>query len=125
MVGETAAGEEAMSSRAEILASVRQSTGDHSATLDAEYAAIPREYRRAGQLNREEMLNLLADRLHDYDAVVYRCATNDIAPTVAAAMAARGKSSLLEPGNLPPEWLPSTHNFPQVDGMSYSELDRG
>jgi L-lactate dehydrogenase complex protein LldG len=114
-----------MSSRAEILKKIGQAVGDNSATRSEEYAAIARDYRHVGKQSREEILTLLTGRLHDYDAVVYRCSANDIAQTVATAMAARGKSSLLRPEGLPLEWLPSAHIFPPVDGMSYQEVDRG
>jgi L-lactate dehydrogenase complex protein LldG len=124
MVGEAQAGENAVSSRADILAKVRQAVGDNSATRHIEYAAIPREYRRSGQSNKEECLSLLVNRLHDYDAVVYRCGSGEIPQTVAAAMAGRGKMSLLRPEGLPVEWLPATHSFPCVDGLSYREVDR-
>src|SRR4051812_32117931 len=107
-----------------ILAKVRAAVGDHSALRDAEYAAIPREYRRQGQSGQDELLSLLAQRLNDYDAVVYPCARHEIAATVAAAMAARGKTSLLRPEHLPEEWLPPSGNFPPVDGLPYTEIDK-
>jgi L-lactate dehydrogenase complex protein LldG len=111
--------------RAEILAKVREAVGDHSITRESEYAAIPREYIRHGRSDKEAILSLLTSRLHDYDAVVYHCAAHEIAHTVAAAMVARGKSSLLRPEHLPQEWLPPEHNFPPVDGLSYREIDKG
>ena len=47
----------------EILAKVRQAVTarDQSALREAEYAAIPREYRQLGQANRAEILGLLAE----------------------------------------------------------------
>lgn len=129
MVGETPAGETIVSApstaRAEILAQIQRAVGDNRAACDAEYAAIPREYRRRGQAGGSEILSLLASRLHDYDALVYHCAESEIAQTVAAAMDARSKTSLLRPEQLPQEWLPATHTFPPVDGLSCEEIDRG
>jgi L-lactate dehydrogenase complex protein LldG len=110
--------------RADILLKVRQAIGDHAASLDAEYAAIPRDYIRRGQREKREILELLTDRLHDYDAGVYRCAPGEIAPTVGRAMGARGKTSLLRPDRLPEEWLPGVDNFPLVNGLHYEEVDR-
>ena len=108
--------------RAKILARVQRAVGDHAETREAEYAAIPRQYIRHGQSSQEEILSLLTSRLHDYDATVYRCTAAEIAPTVAAAMQARGKTSLLRPEHLPPEWLPATLSFPPADGLSYGEV---
>jgi L-lactate dehydrogenase complex protein LldG len=113
-----------MSARESILAGVRSAIGNHGDACEAEYAAIARDYRHHGQLGAEEILNLFASRLQDYDAGVYLCQPGEVPQTVAAAMAARGKTSLLRPANLPEEWLPASHLFPAVDGLSYEEIDR-
>ena len=122
------------SARDGILGKIRQSLGDvggidvpgdRSSTRDAEYVAIPREYRRPGLADKPATLELLANRLHDYDATVYACTAQDIAQTVATAMSARHKTSLLRAEQLPSEWLPSGFGFPVVDGMPYDEIDRG
>lgn len=114
-----------LAARAGILGKIRQSVGDHAAAREAEYGAIAREYRRTGSLGQDEVLNLLAGRLHDYDAGVYRCGRGEIAATISAAMQARKKTSLLRPERLPEEWLPAGYRFPQVDGMRYEDVDRG
>jgi len=115
----------APTARAEMLSKVREAAGDQAITREAEYSALPREYREHGQSDRREVLNQFASRLHDYDAVVYHCDSQGIAQTVAAAMSARGKTSLLRPEQLPQEWLPSELSFPPVDGLPYEEIDRG
>lgn len=114
-----------MSARAAILAKVRQSVGDNSALREAEYAAIPREYRRQGAAGATSVLELLANRLRDYDAHVYHCAGHEIAQTVATALSDRGKTGLLRPEQLPQAWLPSGYDFAVVNGMPYHEIDRG
>jgi L-lactate dehydrogenase complex protein LldG len=112
-----------VSARAAVLAKVRHAVGDHTPMREAEYASIPREYRRQGVSSREAAVELLAGRLHDYDAHVYRCSGHEIAQTVGSAMAERGKTSLLRAEGLPAEWLPSSFRFPVVDGMTYEEID--
>jgi L-lactate dehydrogenase complex protein LldG len=124
MVGEACQGEAALSARAEVLAKIRRAVGDNAASCDSEYAAIARDYRRSGQLAPEEIVRLLEGRLRDYDAGVFRCGMDEIAQTVAQAMASRGKSSLLRPADVPDVWLPASHRFPVVNGMSYEEIDR-
>ena len=113
-----------MSARAEVLAKIRSAVGDNAASCDAEYAAIARDYRRFGQSSTEDIVSLLEGRLRDYDAGVFHCGVDEIAQTVAAAMASRGKSSLLRPADVPDAWLPASHSFPVVDGLSYEEIDR-
>jgi L-lactate dehydrogenase complex protein LldG len=129
MVGETRQGEKTVNAnsaaRADILLNIRRSVGDHAAICEAEYAAIPREYRHKGTADRSEILDLFASRLHDYDAVVYHCPAGAISTIVAAAMDARNKTSLLRPERLPQEWLPANRSFPVVDGLSYEEINRG
>jgi L-lactate dehydrogenase complex protein LldG len=131
MVGTAEAGEIGMSSlsgnagaRAAVLAKIRNAVGDNTAAREAEYASIPRTYRRQGGLAAEAAMDLLAERLRDYDAHVYRCLRHEIAETVASAMAERGKTALLRSERLPPEWLPSPFRFPVVGGMPYEEIDQ-
>jgi L-lactate dehydrogenase complex protein LldG len=112
-----------MTAREAILEKVTQAVGDHSASCDGEYSAIVRNYRHQGRAATGDILDLLADRLHDYDAGVYRCTRDEIAPTVARAMESRKKSGLLRPEHVPQEWLPSSHRFPVADGLSYAEID--
>ncbi|HVV47793.1 MAG TPA: LUD domain-containing protein [Bryobacteraceae bacterium] len=113
-----------VSARAGVLAKIRHAVGDHTAAREAEYASIPREYRRQGGSGREDVVELLAGRLRDYDAHVYHCGPHEVAQTVASAMAERGKTTLLRSGGLPAEWLPSSYQFPVVDGMTYEEVDQ-
>lgn len=113
-----------VSARDAVLAKIRRAVGDHTPMREAEYAAIPREYRREGVSSREAVVDLLAGRLRDYDAHVYRCGGHEIAQTVAAAMTERGKSTLLRSGGLPAEWLPASFRFPVVNGLVYEEIDR-
>jgi L-lactate dehydrogenase complex protein LldG len=108
-----------------ILAEIQAAVGDHKPVREMEYAAIARNYRRSDDSSRDDVLELLASRLRDYEAGVYHCAERDIAQTVEAAMAARGKTTLLRPQHFPSEWLPAANLFPPVDGMSYEEIDRG
>jgi L-lactate dehydrogenase complex protein LldG len=124
MVGEACAGETAVSARSEVLTKIRGAVGDNGSSCDAEYAAIARDYRRSGQSATGDIVSLLEGRLRDYDAGVFHCSVDEIAQTVAQAMASRGKSSLLRPADLPDTWLPALHQFPVVDGLSYEEIDR-
>ncbi len=97
--------------RADILLKIRLAAGSHSDALETEYAALPRTYRQQGTSDRAAVLTMFTNRLRDYDAGVYRCNAAEIAETVAAAMDARGKTSLLRTGKLPQEWLPAKFRF--------------
>ena len=110
--------------REEILARIREAKAGAQAL---EYDAIPRHYRRRGTLDAEACVALFIDRLHDYNATVYRTAEPTIAQTIAEALQARGKRRLAIPTSLPEAWLPPGFEFVRDDaatgGLSYAELD--
>ncbi|MEV0155808.1 LUD domain-containing protein [Micromonospora sp. NPDC050686] len=62
---------------------------------------VPRDYRQAGALDLEQ----LVERLTDYRAQVHRIAAAAVADTIAAILPA-GATVVVPPG-LPPAWLPS------------------
>lgn len=115
------------SAKEEILARVQQALGGgapEAADRLRDYEALPRLYRQSGALDAAARLDLFEDRLHDYNAVVYRCAAPGIAETVAQALAARGKRGLVIPPGLPAAWLPADFEFVTDDGLSYAALDQ-
>jgi L-lactate dehydrogenase complex protein LldG len=115
-----------MSSREEILRRIRAATGGAS-TEDAARAgwgAVRRQYKREGVLPREQVLELLEDRLRDYDATVNRCGRRDVARSVARMLQERGKRRLVVPSGLTPEWLPADFEFVVDSGFTATELDR-
>jgi len=112
-----------MTAREEILNRVRRATGGDEMDRAPDYEAIVREYRHAGTLDPGARLELFADRLHDYNATVYRCPEVKIAGSVAEALEARGKRGLVIPAGLPAEWLPAGFEFAMDRGLAYAELD--
>jgi L-lactate dehydrogenase complex protein LldG len=91
-----------VNAREEVLARLR-SAGAGTPDLPA----VPREYRTAGAHppGSAELLDLLTERLVDYRAVVRRCAEDDVAAEVVAALAARGARRVTVPPGLPAPWL--------------------
>jgi L-lactate dehydrogenase complex protein LldG len=96
----------ATEARAEVLQRIRAAVGGASdaAAVAAEWAAIERSYKRTATLGQEEILELLEDRLRDYDANVVRARPGEVAPAIAHALAERGKRRLVIPEGLA-EWL--------------------
>lgn len=89
-----------MSARDDILSRVRHALGDS----EAEPPPIPRDYRRTGTLSAVERLDLLADRLLDYRALVRRCSPSRLDDEVAGALAARGVNRIVVPPGLSLSW---------------------
>ena len=111
--------------KAEILRRVRQANGGSSDAVAAETAwnAIAREYRREAALAPEAMLDLLEDRLRDYDAHVVRLQRLQIAATVARMLTESGKHRIIVPAGIPAEWLPEGFEFVTDAGMTAADLD--
>ena len=100
------------------------STGD-AAVVGAEYAAVAREYKRAGTLGGGPLQEKLEERLRDYDASVVRVKTGGVAAAIATILGERGKRRLVVPQGLAEalgEELPAGFEFVVDEGMTTSEI---
>ncbi len=91
-----------------------------------EWAGIPRNYRQSTTASRTEVLHLLKDRLHDYDAQVLELTeTSDATLTEAIAqmLRARGLAHILIPSGLPDRLLPTGFDFVLDTGLTAAELN--
>jgi L-lactate dehydrogenase complex protein LldG len=96
--------------RAQILARIRAATGAAAPDIDADYAALPREYLRAHHDSGEhDIVALFAERAADYRAVVERMPGDRVATAVARILAGRagsvGVPGFVVPAGLPDAWL--------------------
>ncbi|MER7563765.1 lactate utilization protein C [Streptomyces sp. NPDC048523] len=91
-----------MSSRERILGRVRRALAD----APGEDAPIERTYlREHGARSVGETVELLAENLADYRAIVHRCTAADLPATLAGMLAARGSKTVLVPPGLERSWL--------------------
>jgi L-lactate dehydrogenase complex protein LldG len=110
--------------RTDILSRVRKGLGIQSRAMNDDYNGIARDYKKVGQLNTASRLDLFEDRLRDYDAVVYRCASSTLAETIASALDYRGKRRLLIPEGLSKSCLPGEPSeFIPDRGLELGSLD--
>ncbi|RFU22086.1 LutC/YkgG family protein [Geodermatophilus marinus] len=72
-----------MTAREEVLARIRTALGDRRPDVE-----VPRGYRTTDDRPAGVLLDVLTDRLEDYRATVLRCAADDVATTVGAALGA-------------------------------------
>ncbi|MER5719398.1 LUD domain-containing protein [Streptomyces sp. NPDC002132] len=115
-----------MSSRERVLGRVRRALADVRPDEEPYETAVTRDYAREhGGLSASEAVDLLAENLADYRAVVHRCAAGDLAATVAGVLAARGTRTVLVPPGLRPEWLAAAdvERVPDLPGSTPHELD--
>lgn len=121
----TTATTDSSSARSEILRRIRVAKGgaSNAATAEAGWDHLARGYRREASLLPEAVLELLEDRLRDYDAHVIRVQRGDIADAVAKMLTARGKHRMVIPKGIETAWLPDTFEFVTDNGMTPAELD--
>jgi L-lactate dehydrogenase complex protein LldG len=125
MVGEAQTRELMVNSgKDEIFRRIRRARNNASGGRENDYAAVAREYRKSGHLDLESRLNLFAERLADYEAIVYRCSEVHLPATIARVLAARSNRRLLVPQDFPQEWLPRSLEFVRDSGLTFEEIDR-
>jgi len=118
-----------VSSRDEVLRRIRAAIGEAPADAEAiraEWEALPRDYKRTASLEREAILELLEDRLRDYDASVARVKAGEVSAQIGRFLAERGKRRLVVPAGLTEalgESLPAGFEFAVDEGMTNAELD--
>lgn len=95
-----------MSDRELVLGRVRRALADVPKDDPPYDQAIPRDYARAhGERSVEGTVDLLAENLAEYRAVVHRCADEELSTLLMRLLAERGSQSVLVPPGLPPYWL--------------------
>ncbi|MFZ4246890.1 LutC/YkgG family protein [Streptomyces griseoincarnatus] len=92
-----------MSSRERILGRVRRALADVPPDEDA---PVERDYlREHGERTVDETVDLLAENLADYRAVVHRADSEELPYLIMRLLAQRGPQYVLVPPGLPPEWM--------------------
>jgi L-lactate dehydrogenase complex protein LldG len=124
-----------LSAREEVLRRIRAANAAAGAAA-APVPQVPRDYATTGPLppGSPEVLDLLEDRLTDYQAQVTRCSAAEVSVAVGAALrsigAATGTSPrarrVVVPAGLPHQWVTADDEVTVVvdDGeLSWGELD--
>ncbi|WP_037671240.1 lactate utilization protein C [Streptomyces griseus] len=116
-----------MNSRERILGRVRRALADVPGDEASYERAVARDYlREHGERTVEQTVDLLAENLADYRAIVHRCTADDLAATVAGILSARGTRTVLVPPGLDPGWLAAVEGAERVADRAEStphELD--
>ncbi|EKX67667.1 LutC/YkgG family protein [Streptomyces ipomoeae] len=95
-----------MSSRELILGRVRRALADVGQDDTPYEQAVPRDYlREHGERSVEETVDLLAENLADYRAIVHRCADEELPELLMRLLSERGSRTVLVPPALPESWL--------------------
>jgi L-lactate dehydrogenase complex protein LldG len=95
-----------VSSRERILGRVRRALADVPGGEPSYEEAVGRGYlREHGERSIEETVELLAENLADYRAIVHRTDEEELPLLIMRLLAARGPQYVLVPPGLPPEWM--------------------
>jgi L-lactate dehydrogenase complex protein LldG len=89
-----------------------------------DYAALPRDYIRQGSLSREDKLQLLIERLREYDAEVIETTPQELPAAIAAQLKASGKSNFIAPAGLPAEWLAYGFHWTIDHGLATEQIEQ-
>jgi L-lactate dehydrogenase complex protein LldG len=115
------------SSRERILGRVRRALADVPRDDTPYEQVLSRDYlREHGERSVGQTVDLLAENLADYRALVHRCTAGELPSVIAGLLAARGARTVLVPSGLDPEWLARTGAERIADraGSTPHELDR-
>ena len=113
------------SAGAEVLRRIREAKGEGASAeaVRAGWSAIERRYRREATRPLEAVLELLEDRLLDYDARVVRVRNFGVATAVAKMLLERRVLRMVVPVGITPEWLPGGIEFVVDEDLPATELD--
>lgn len=108
-------------SRARILDRISSATrlGNGSA-----YESLPRDYVHCGSLDRTACLNLLVERLREYDAEVVPCVPAQIAARIADILRVNGKHTLVVPPALDASWLVPNVDWKLDHDLPYDVIEK-
>ena len=106
-----------------ILGRIRDVLGRRPEPAAVAHERIARGYTQEATLSADARVALFIERLEHYQVGVHRCPRTAVATTIAATLAARGKSRMLIPPDINPAWLASRSEFVPDAGLSYQQLD--
>ena len=113
------------SGREVVLGRIRTAKGEaaRDEMAEAGWRGIRREYQRSARRERGEVIELLVDRLRDYDAQVAMVSGVELPGTVAAMLKARGVKRMVVPTGLRKDVMVEGIEFVEDEGLNSAELD--
>jgi L-lactate dehydrogenase complex protein LldG len=104
-----------------ILDRIRRATGGASAPgSDVERLG---NYMHDGNLGRQACIELMVERLREYDAEVVECETQDLATCIADQLRSSGKHLFVTPPAIPPEWRAAGFDWKIDNGLPHAEIE--
>jgi L-lactate dehydrogenase complex protein LldG len=117
----------AVSARQQMLNRIGAATRNVAGTAEqaaAAYAGLPRGYIRHGALPLESRIELMLERLREYDADVAECTADALPATIAAQLTASGRRTFVAPAGLPSEWLAPGFEWKIDNDLTAAEIEQ-
>ena len=111
-------------SRQVILDRIRKATAGGAPDVAGSYAALYRDYVRAGKLGSDDRIALMIERLREYDAEVVEAAPESLAEAIREQLAASGRRRFVVPAGLPEDWLAKGVDWKIDRGLSTAEIEQ-
>jgi L-lactate dehydrogenase complex protein LldG len=114
-------------SRQRILDRIQAAThpiADNPILLANEYAVLPRSYIRSGQLAPDARIQLMIQRLREYDAEVIETTPETLPAAIAAQLVASGMRTFVAPPGLPAEWLAPGMDWKIDRNLANAEIEQ-
>lgn len=116
-----------MDARQTVLDRIQKAT-EHVAKNDADraaaYAALPRNYVHKGQRSRQQAIELLIERLREYDAEVFETTPAELPATIAGVLSSSGHKCFVTPEKLPTEWLAAGYDWKVDSGLDSAAINQ-
>jgi L-lactate dehydrogenase complex protein LldG len=113
-----------MTARDHILQEIRSALGVNAADPSTSYARVPRDYRRLGTPDMQARVDLLVDRLVDYDSEVMQVESEaDLPGAIATALLNASETHAVVSPALPNAWLPAGFRFIEDRGLSIRDIE--
>src|SRR3569833_449371 len=107
-------------SRQSILDSVRNATkADRS-----RYEDVPRSYIRTGNLDSQDRIHLMRERLLEYGAEDVECAPPDLPHIIVRQLQHSGRHHFVAPQRVPADWLKNGVTWRIDDNLSLEEIEQ-
>jgi L-lactate dehydrogenase complex protein LldG len=106
------------------ISAATQDAAKDAAGRAAAYAALPRGYARRGLLNKEERVELMIERLREYDAEVVESLPTELPAAIEARLATSGRRKFVVPTGVPAEWGAFGFDWKLDHGLITAEVEQ-
>lgn len=114
----------ASGSRAVVLDRIRAAVPGNPTQASHAYTEVVRGYRKRGDLTRRECVDLMIERLREYDAGVVECQLDELPAAISAQIEKSGRRILAVPDGLPREWMVAGIDWRVDRGLTHEEIEQ-